>query len=111
MLEIRSNRPSQFNTYLVKKIKADLRQSALFFNPTFMFNGKKYSVRHCIDSLQCKKNKIFFSELLPIKYLIYNNRQLYWLKIMGYYAENLNREYLLYAGKLANRKTISQRVN
>jgi hypothetical protein len=110
MLEIVSNKPSQFNTYLVKKIKADLKKSAFFFNPTFLFNGKKYSIKRCIDSLQCKKNKIFFSELIPIKYLIYNNRQLYWVKIMKYYSDNLNREYLLFVGRVSNNKTWSKKL-
>ena len=111
ILQIKSDKSISFNNYLIKKIKADLAQSALFFNPTFLYHGKEHFVQKCIDSLQYKKGYICFSELLPIKYLIFNNRQLYWLKIMDYYQRNLNREYLIWRGKLANKKTYSRRID
>ena len=110
LLEIKSDKPKSFNDYLMKKIKADLKQSALSFNPTFLFRSKQYSVRRCIESLYCRKGVITFKEIIPIKYLIYNNRHLYWLKFIAYYKNNLNKEYLLYVGKLANRKTISRKL-
>ncbi len=111
ILQIKSDKSISFNNYLIKKIKADLAQSALFYNPTFIFRGKEYSVKKCIDSLLYIKGYICFSEILPIKHLIFNNRQLYWLNVIRYYQRNLNSEYLIWRGKIANKKTYSRRIN
>ena len=110
MLEIYSNKSKQFNEYLIKKIKADLKQSAFFFNQVFLFRGKKYTLYQCIDSLSCSKNIITFTLFYPVKHLVFNNRQLFWLSIMNYYSKNLNREYLIWRGRLANLKTMSERL-
>ena len=109
-LEINSNRSQSFNDYLIKKIKADLTQSALSFNPIFLFHSKEYSIKHCINSLYCKKDIITFKEIIPIKHLIYNNRQFFWLNIMNFYSQNLNREYLIWRGKLSNLRTYSRKI-
>lgn len=109
-LEIRSNRSQSFNDYLIKKIKADLTQSALSFNPIFLFHSKEYKIKDCINSLYCKNNILLFKEIIPIKHLIYNNRQLFWKSIVEFYAQNINREYLIWRGKLANLKTYSRKI-
>ena len=96
MLDIRSPYSSQFNEYLIKKIKADLRRSAFSFNDEFVFFGKLYSLKQCIDSLQCSKGKICFALIYPIKHLIYNNRQFYWKDIMEKYSNSIDEEYFLW---------------
>ena len=110
ILEIHSNRSQLFNDYIIKKIKADLKQSALSFNSVFLYHGKEYTLLYCIDSLFCKNGLITFRELLPIKHLIYNNRQLFWIDVMNFYARNLASEYLIWKGKYANKKTFSRRI-
>ena len=106
MLEIHSNYPTQFNEYLIKKIKADLKTSAFFFNSDFLFHGKRYTLLQCIDSLYNNKGRIRFKFLLPIKSLVYNNRQLFWVYVLNKYSKNLNREYLLWCGKKHNGITL-----
>lgn len=110
LLEIHSNRSKSFNDYLIKKIKADLKKAALSFNPIFLFQNKKYTINFCIDSLTYKKGIILFEESIPIKHLIYNNRQLFWINIIHFYSDNLNREYLIWRGKYANLKTWSRKI-
>lgn len=110
MLEIHSNYSKQFNEYLIKKIKADLKQSAFFFNPVFLYHGELYTLDKCINSLTITKNIIHYKLYLQVKYLIYNNRQLFWLEILNYYSKNINREYLLWKGRVANLKTMSDRL-
>lgn len=110
MLEIHSNYSKQFNEYLIKKIKADLKQSTFFFNPVFRYCKDIYSLSKCIDSLTLTKNIIHFRLNKQVKYLIYNNRQLFWLDILSFYSKNLNREYLLWKSKVCNLKTMSNKL-
>jgi hypothetical protein len=110
LVTIHSTYAPQFNEYLIEKIKADLKQSAFFFNPVFIFHNRGYTLSQCIDSLYYHKNKIQFKLYIPIKHLIYDNRQLYWLTIMNQYSESLDREYLLWKAKVQHPKTMSVRV-
>ena len=57
MFSIKTDRPKAFNIYLIGKIKADLNKSAFFFLPIFIFRGKKYSVKGCINSIYLEKDK------------------------------------------------------
>lgn len=109
MLEIHSNYPPEFNGYLLKKIKADLRKSAFFFNPTFLFRNKEYTLDQCIDSLFCYRRKIYFKLEMPVRHLIYNNRQLFWLNIIELYKISLDKEYLSWKGYMQNKKTMSRK--
>ena len=110
MLEIHSNYSTQFNEYLLKKIKADLKKSAFFFNSVFIFHGKKYTLNQCIESLCVEKGVIKFNLYLPIKHLVYNNRQLFWVNVIKRYSDSLDKLYLLWKGKIHNRKTMSRKV-
>lgn len=98
MIEIFTDKPRAFNEYLLGKIKADLKKSAFFFNPSFFFRGKEYTLIQCIESLNINKNRITYSLLMQVKHLIYNNRQLFWKDILLKYASELDREYLTWRG-------------
>lgn len=110
MLEIHSNYSTQFNEYLLSKIKADLKKSAFFFSPVFLYQNKVYTISRCINSLTITKNIIHYRLYPQIKHLIYNNRQLFWLEVINYYSTNISREYLIWKGKLANLKTMSNKL-
>lgn len=93
MLFIATKYPKKFNDYLVCKIKKELKGLSLFFNPLFLYRGKKYSLVECLSSLSYNKGRIFFKLEYPIRYLIYNNRQLYWLDTIDKYRRNIAIEY------------------
>lgn len=99
MLFISTKYPKKFNAYLVCKIKEDLKNHALFFNPLFYYRGKEYSVKKCIDSLVYCNNKIYFKLDYQIKHLIYNNRQLYWLDTIKKYQKNIGVEYFYWLSR------------
>lgn len=98
MFSIKTDRPKAFNIYLMGKIKADLNKSAFFFLPIFIFRGKKYSVKGCINSIYLEKDKIAFKEVIPIKSLYFNHRHLYWKTVLDHYQNNIDYYYIKWAG-------------
>lgn len=98
MLYIESNKPHEFNLYIIKKVKADLKKSAFTLNPYFIFKNKRYTLKQCIDSLYVNKKTgiITYKEIYPVKHLIYNNRQLFWLSVLEDYNNNLNYYYMIW---------------
>ena len=96
--------PKKFNDYLILKIKDELKKHSKLFNPSFIFRNKVYHVSRCIDSLICNNEKIYFKYDYPVRHLVYNNRQLYWLYILQKYQNNIGKEFLLWRAKKKNRK-------
>lgn len=106
MLSITTKYPKEFNEYLIKKIKGDLKKSSLFFHPSFIFRDEEYSMDTCIDSLSIFRGRIFFKLEIVIKHLVYNRRQLFWLEIMKNYQTNLGKEFFLWKSKQSKKKRI-----
>lgn len=99
MLRIKSPYSYEFNLYIIEKMKADLRKSASFFLQRIEFSGKEYTLDQCIESLTQEKGVILFKLEILVKHLVYNRRELFWLRVVENYSSSLSIEYLHYRSR------------
>ena len=105
MLSIKTPYSKEFNEYLMKKIKKDLKNASSLFNSSFIFRGDTYTIEQCINSLYVFRGEILFKMDMVVKHLIYNNRQLFWLEIIENYQLNIGKEFFIWKSvKKKNRK-------
>lgn len=101
-LSIKSSSPTKFLVYLVGLIKKELLEHSSHFNNSFLYYGREVTVLDCINSLTVSKYKIYFEMEDEIRYLIFNNRQLYWYDVIQNYRKYQKFVYLRWRGNTHN---------
>ena len=101
-LIIKSNSPVKFLVYLAGLIKKELLEHSSHFNSSFLYYDREVNVVDCINSLTVSKYKIYFEMEDEIRYLIFNNRQLYWYDVIQNYRKYQNSIHLRWLGNIHN---------
>jgi hypothetical protein len=94
-------RDEEFNTYILKYIKRELRSRSEFTvenNTIYEIDGKKYTSKDIIKSLILLGNKIYFSNNKLINYVVYDLSQRFWYDVLNTVNNKLSYLYLCYKG-------------
>ena len=101
-LVIKSKRSHTFLCYLCDLMKKELLRYSTNFNSSFLYYNNEIRVNDCIESLTIEKHKIYFKMEDEIRYLIFNNRQLYWYYTIQKYKRNQDNIFLRWRGSMNN---------
>lgn len=86
--------------YLAERLKKDLLISSVRLNKSFFISGIEYIVADVLSKIRVYDGYLGFTDELAVKYLVYNNRYVYILRILAQYRADISHHYMVYKGTL-----------